>query len=128
MICKVDPRHVGAVPRDYNNSKMRVSEYEVIGEVTDPDILAEISNTSVIESFGADGTPVAYSEPQASVACSASEDYDDDNYNEEDYNEEDYDDNDEGSTDDVYDETEDEGEQEREDETPPLPTKFRWTR
>jgi hypothetical protein len=33
MICKVNPAHVVAIPADYNNSKMRVSRYEVVGEV-----------------------------------------------------------------------------------------------
>jgi hypothetical protein len=37
MICKVDPGHVVAVPRDYNNSKMRVFKYEVIGELNEED-------------------------------------------------------------------------------------------
>jgi hypothetical protein len=32
MVCKVNPAHVVAIPADYNNTKMRVSQYEVIGE------------------------------------------------------------------------------------------------
>jgi hypothetical protein len=32
MICKVNPRDVVAIPADYNNTKMRVASYEVIGE------------------------------------------------------------------------------------------------
>lgn len=32
MVCKVDPEHVVAIPADYNNTKMRVCQYEVIGE------------------------------------------------------------------------------------------------
>lgn len=35
MICKVNPADVVAVPRDYNNAKMRVCGYEVIGELND---------------------------------------------------------------------------------------------
>lgn len=35
VIVKVNPADVVAVPRDYNNTKMRVSKYEVIEEVTD---------------------------------------------------------------------------------------------
>jgi hypothetical protein len=35
VIVKVDPEHVVAVPNDYNNAKMRVSEYLVVGELTD---------------------------------------------------------------------------------------------
>lgn len=33
VICKVNPADVVAVPKDYNNSKMRVCKYEVINEV-----------------------------------------------------------------------------------------------
>lgn len=33
VICKVNPKDVVAIPRDYNNTKMRVCEYTVIGEV-----------------------------------------------------------------------------------------------
>lgn len=35
MICKINPAHVVAVPTDYNNTKMRVCEYVVIGENVD---------------------------------------------------------------------------------------------
>jgi len=35
MICKINPANVVAVPIDYNNTKMRVCEYEVIGEHAD---------------------------------------------------------------------------------------------
>lgn len=35
VICKVNPTDVVAVPRDYNNAKMRVCGYEVVGELTD---------------------------------------------------------------------------------------------
>ena len=35
VICKVNPADVVAVPKDYNNSKMRVCGYEVIGELND---------------------------------------------------------------------------------------------
>lgn len=33
VVCKVNPRDVVAVPKDYNNSKMRVCEYEVVDEI-----------------------------------------------------------------------------------------------
>ena len=33
VICKVHPRDVVAIPTDYNNTKMRVSRYEVVGEL-----------------------------------------------------------------------------------------------
>lgn len=32
MVCKVNPRDVVAIPRDYNNTKMRVCRYEVMAE------------------------------------------------------------------------------------------------
>jgi len=35
VVCKVDPADVVAVPRDYNNSKMRVCAYEVISELSE---------------------------------------------------------------------------------------------
>ncbi len=34
MVCKVNPVDVVAIPADYNNTKMRVVGYEVVGEVT----------------------------------------------------------------------------------------------
>jgi len=33
IICKVNPKHVVAVPKDYDHSKMRVSEYTIVAEV-----------------------------------------------------------------------------------------------
>ena len=46
MMCKVNPADVVAIPEDYNNTKMRVCAYEVVGEVTEyykqgVDILSE---------------------------------------------------------------------------------------
>lgn len=35
VIVKINPRDVVAIPRDYNNTKMRVCRYEVVGEVDD---------------------------------------------------------------------------------------------
>lgn len=43
VICRIDPRHVMAIPTDYNFAKMRVSQYMVIGEMT------EKGRTDVIE-------------------------------------------------------------------------------
>jgi len=34
MLCKVNPADVVAIPHDYDNTKMRVCRYEVVGEVT----------------------------------------------------------------------------------------------
>lgn len=33
VVCRVNPRDVVAIPSDYNDTKMRVCEYEVVGEV-----------------------------------------------------------------------------------------------
>jgi|688.fasta_scaffold282875_4 hypothetical protein len=44
VICEVNPKDVVSIPQDYNNSKMRVCEYTVIGEVknyTEDDVLAK---------------------------------------------------------------------------------------
>lgn len=35
VVCKVNPADVVAIPRDYNDTKMRVCRYEVVSEVTD---------------------------------------------------------------------------------------------
>jgi hypothetical protein len=35
MVCEVDPADVVSIPNDYNNTKMRVCKYKVIGEVED---------------------------------------------------------------------------------------------
>ncbi len=35
VLCKVNPKDVVAIPRDYNSMKMRTCEYKVIGEVKD---------------------------------------------------------------------------------------------
>ena len=46
VICEVNPRDVVSIPDDYNNTKMRVCRYKVIGEVedyTEEDILSRQS-------------------------------------------------------------------------------------
>lgn len=35
VVCKVNPRDVVAIPQDYNNTKMRVCQYEVVSEYAD---------------------------------------------------------------------------------------------
>lgn len=47
MIVKVNPEHVVSVPVDYNNAKMRVWKYEVIGEITSVEELEKIENAAV---------------------------------------------------------------------------------
>lgn len=61
VVCAVDPSDVVAIPRDYNDTKMRVAKYEVVYEVTDyfakgEDVLAEkpIVNRE-FEVFSGDG-------------------------------------------------------------------------
>lgn len=57
VVCKVDPADVVAIPADYNNTKMRVCKYEVVGEHKDyyiehkEDILR---SRSVIDSWDRD--------------------------------------------------------------------------
>lgn len=51
MVCKVNPKDVVAIPRDYNDSKMRVCRYEVVGEYEDyykqgGDVLSSMSVAS----------------------------------------------------------------------------------
>lgn len=61
IICEVNPANVCAVPQDYNNTKMRVCEYKVIGEVknyTDTDSLASnaVMFTNTVKSGKVEGT------------------------------------------------------------------------
>ena len=43
MICKINPRDVVSVPSDYNNAKMRVCRYEVIGEIKEDDAIVDMA-------------------------------------------------------------------------------------
>jgi hypothetical protein len=85
MICKVNPKDVVAIPADYNNTKMRVSRYEVIAEYADyykehPEcLLSQVSVATESEPFsvetrGLDGLKfTAYALlSQASAAAEAS--------------------------------------------------------
>lgn len=50
VVCKVSPRDVVAIPRDYNDSKMRVCKYEVIGILGEEQVNSKVlSSASVIE-------------------------------------------------------------------------------
>jgi hypothetical protein len=77
MIVKVDPAKVVSVPVDYNNAKMRVWKYEVIGEITDVAELEKIEGSAV---YGA--TPAYATCDLCEGACDDSCDYpeDDDDY------------------------------------------------
>lgn len=107
MIVKVNPRDVVSVPHDANASKIRVCEYEVIGENTDTPKEVEQSDYASVfdESYNDD--------LEAQRAYSALEDEDDD----------DFDDEEEvsswGSQDDWDDEDEDEDEEDDSYVTPP---------
>ena len=66
MVVKVNPRDVVAIPADYNNTKMRVSQYEVVGEYKDyyaehPECAFNTAVVDDFEDFGdqrdSDGTP-----------------------------------------------------------------------
>lgn len=48
VICEVNPRDVVSIPTDYNNTKMRVCEYKVIGEVVDYEQDNTLSISAVI--------------------------------------------------------------------------------
>lgn len=49
VICEVNPRDVCAIPKDYNNTKMRVCEYVVVGEVSDYKSGDSLSSKTVIK-------------------------------------------------------------------------------
>lgn len=42
VICKVNPKNVVAIPRDYNSMKMRTCEYKVIGEIKNQNEFVDI--------------------------------------------------------------------------------------
>lgn len=49
VVVKVNPRDVVAVPHDYNYSKMRVCQYEVIAEVGTQSVIQEIETQKVFK-------------------------------------------------------------------------------
>lgn len=49
MIVEVDPADVVAIPRDYHNSKMRVSKYVVVGEMTTPEAVEILERNAVMK-------------------------------------------------------------------------------
>lgn len=51
VVCEIHPKDVVAVPIDYNNAKMRVCEYLVVGEVDDT---TDILGTKAVMSFSLD--------------------------------------------------------------------------
>ena len=43
IYCAVDPAHVVSIPTDYNNTKCRVSEYYILGEISREAVVAKLS-------------------------------------------------------------------------------------
>lgn len=87
VICKVNPADVIAVPRDYNNAKMRVCAYEVIGELNDAQ-KAEIFDNARIVRPGDFQDDVTWGDNFAAESESEPEDigepeYDDPSYTED---------------------------------------------
>lgn len=72
VICEVNPANVVAIPRDYNNAKMRVCEYKVIGEVPVENV-SKYFDSSVVtwderKSLNSTGEENAYAEEAAEEA------------------------------------------------------------
>lgn len=117
MICKVNPADVVAVPRDYNNSKMRVAGYEVIGELKREDRADILDDTKVLRP-GDHSEDVTWGDNFVEDDEPSADDYQDYNYYEND------DDDDTCSNCGAYtygDECEECEEPEQEDETPDEP-------
>lgn len=103
VICKVNPADVVAVPYDYNNAKMRVCAYEVIGELNDQQkaeifddkLLVRPGDNSEDVSWGgswAEDEAVKQDEGQTidDAVNSELEGYEDDNYEDDNYEDDDY--------------------------------------
>lgn len=89
MIVKVDPQDVIAIPRDYNQSKMRTCGYEVVGEMFGEEAIKILESRSVAEptddglySFNDDADDpdddYDWGEPDYDDGYDDSDDYDDD--------------------------------------------------
>jgi hypothetical protein len=62
VIVKVNPEHVVAVPMDYNNAKMRVFRYEVVGELNDLEAAQYIQTVSMATASSLDYEGVTMSD------------------------------------------------------------------
>lgn len=63
VIVEVDPEDVVAIPKDYNNAKMRCAGYKVIGEVAQADVPRAFSSAVMSSAdFAVDATPTFYDE------------------------------------------------------------------
>jgi hypothetical protein len=91
MVCKVNPADVVAVPRDYNNSKMRVAGYEVIGELKDEE-RAKILDQSKILRPGDHTEDVTWGENFTEEEEESADDYQDYNYYDQSHGDDDDDD------------------------------------
>lgn len=61
MVVKVNPKDVVAVPKDYDNQKMRVSEYEVVGEIPND------QSTRIKDKFSTDDYSESNPKPKSPV-------------------------------------------------------------
>ena len=66
VICEVNPKDVVAIPKDYNNTKMRVCEYKVVGEVED--VSDDILGKTIVYEIGENDEP-------DSASCTSEDDY-----------------------------------------------------
>lgn len=73
VICKVNPADVVAVPHDYSNAKMRVSTYEVIGELDEVKV-AEVLDLYPVLPSNAEGVTYGQSALQTLIGYEGSPD------------------------------------------------------
>jgi hypothetical protein len=81
VICKVNPADVVAVPPDYNNSKMRVCAYEVVGELNDQQKADIFDNAKIVRPGDFSGD-ITWDDSWSDYYENDSVDYDDADYNE----------------------------------------------
>lgn len=89
VVVKVNPEHVVAVPKDYNNAKMRLCEYEVVGELSNKDARLKENFTSdfssIVPDFD-DEDETEFSEEQTDMF----DDYEEDDFFENEEEEDDF--------------------------------------
>lgn len=66
VILKINPAHVVSVPTDYNNAKMRVSEYFVLGEMVDKTKLSMFDRKGVFRSADYAGNSTSWATQEGS--------------------------------------------------------------
>ncbi len=63
VVCEINPADVVAVPKDYNNTKMRVCRYKVVNEIakfSEDNNQSELEDELVVEHLGEDELDEAY--------------------------------------------------------------------